>query len=97
MAIRDYKGLASGRRAKRDAASTAVNKNHWPTDVFWDNIGQGWRIECACRFSELSANLQDAGQSFDDHVADQLAAALAKAVKPQLLSKPTKKRKPHGR
>jgi hypothetical protein len=41
---------------------------HGP-QAYWDNIGEGWRIDCLCGWmSDISDQLMDCGEDFDYHL-----------------------------
>lgn len=50
-------------------AEELVKNEHYPVSIFYDLIGMGWRIECAC--GEVTAPcqfMQEVGAEMDDHM-----------------------------
>lgn len=46
-------------------------KEHAVIYTYWDNLGEGWRMECACGFCTIPAgSLQTAAEDMDDHLSD---------------------------
>ena len=46
-----------------------VKDEHYPASVFYDLLGQGWRMECACgEQTAPSQYLEEAGVEMDDHM-----------------------------
>lgn len=44
---------------------------HGIASAFYDNLGNGWRIECVCGFMTTpNAKMQDTGAEFDEHLTD---------------------------
>jgi hypothetical protein len=42
---------------------------HHPASIFYDLIGMGWRIECACGEQTTPCQyLEEAGAEMDDHM-----------------------------
>ncbi len=49
---------------------------HGVRDVLYDNLGEGWRASCLCGWeSGLNRCVADAGEEFDEHLADELQTA----------------------
>ena len=46
-------------------------RGHGPENIYYDNLGEGFRIECLCGWTTGPAKMvADAGDEFDDHLAD---------------------------
>lgn len=47
---------------------TPLTQEHAP-EPLWDNLGQGWRIQCSCGWeSSLMRKLADPAIEFDEHL-----------------------------
>jgi hypothetical protein len=46
-----------------------IKNKHYPVEVIYDLLGQGWRMECACgEQTSPCQHLEDAGAEMDDHM-----------------------------
>jgi hypothetical protein len=53
-----------------DTRSVAEKVGHGPT-AYWDNLGEGWRIDCLCGWlSGIGLKLQEVAEEFDDHLEE---------------------------
>ena len=44
---------------------------HGPGDIYWDNLQQGFRIECFCDFITFPGKtVTEAAEEFDEHLSD---------------------------
>ena len=45
------------------------DRGHGPESIYWDNLGEGFRIECLCGWvTDPNESVQDAGYQFDEHL-----------------------------
>ena len=53
-----------------DTRPVAEKVGHGPT-AYWDNLGEGWRIDCSCGWvSGVDVRLEYAAIDFDDHIEE---------------------------
>ena len=52
--------------------SEKINMMHYPKEIFYDNLGEGYRIECNCGYvTGPSKQVEDCGYDFDEHTKEQ--------------------------
>lgn len=50
-----------------------MKQEHGPESIYWDNLGEGFRIECLCDWTTFPGRtVAEAGEDFDDHLEEVL-------------------------